>query len=438
MGSQMPRIAHSLASTSTPQPSRPRGSDCLSRIRDNLRSWPTLWRATRCSRPPSTPSSAIRPMSTSANSPRPHSRERIDALRERFRTARGNFDLYVLFIERALELLRPGGRCGLIIPEQMGHARLCPALPRAAAGAGDDRTRHRSCLTQRVLSRRPASIRTCSCSRKQPTAVRTIHWPRIVPQTVLVHAISLQSLDVESRVATQPLGELATLSCGTPAISAQRIAADCSMWKTPGKRDAPDLADFITSGNIDRYAIRLGNVRYLNRTYVRAAAAARFARADDRPSGGCSLAQDRHRRHVAAARSGLGRPRPGPRRASLCRQRVSGRSVLSARPAQLQAALVPLPTRFAAKRLGGGYLAINKGQLARLPIVVGTFIRVPSVRQRQSLQIVAATALGQAGSLPPTKPRSTGSSIELYRLTERRDRQRRGAFRGTRRGAGPA
>jgi len=58
-------------------------------------------------------------------------RERIDALRERYQTARGNFDLYVLFIERALELLRPGGRCGLIIPNKwatLDYARPCREL----------------------------------------------------------------------------------------------------------------------------------------------------------------------------------------------------------------------------------------------------------------------------------------------------------------------
>jgi SAM-dependent methyltransferase len=58
-------------------------------------------------------------------------RERIDELRKRYRMARGNFDLYVLFIERALGLLRPGGRCGLIIPNKwatLDYARPCREL----------------------------------------------------------------------------------------------------------------------------------------------------------------------------------------------------------------------------------------------------------------------------------------------------------------------
>src|SRR5439155_4522015 len=58
-------------------------------------------------------------------------RKRIEQLRQQFRTARGNFDLYVLFIERAIELLAPGGRCGLIIPNKwttLDYARLCREL----------------------------------------------------------------------------------------------------------------------------------------------------------------------------------------------------------------------------------------------------------------------------------------------------------------------
>src|SRR5206468_13066122 len=55
----------------------------------------------------------------------------MEALRTRFGTARGNFDLYALFIERAIELLRPGGRCGLIVPNKwatLDYARPCREL----------------------------------------------------------------------------------------------------------------------------------------------------------------------------------------------------------------------------------------------------------------------------------------------------------------------
>jgi len=72
-----------------------------------------------------------RPISTSDQLAKNLSREKIDQLRQRFRTARGNFDLYVIFIERAIELLRPGGRCGLIVPNKwatLDYARPCREL----------------------------------------------------------------------------------------------------------------------------------------------------------------------------------------------------------------------------------------------------------------------------------------------------------------------
>ncbi len=45
-------------------------------------------------------------------------RETRSLLRSRFRTARGPFDLHVPFVERALELLKPGGRLGVILPDK--------------------------------------------------------------------------------------------------------------------------------------------------------------------------------------------------------------------------------------------------------------------------------------------------------------------------------
>jgi len=52
-------------------------------------------------------------------------------LRERYRCARGAYDLYVLFLEKALELLRPGGRCGMVVPNKIAaaqYAQSCRSL----------------------------------------------------------------------------------------------------------------------------------------------------------------------------------------------------------------------------------------------------------------------------------------------------------------------
>src|SRR5205823_10313677 len=48
-------------------------------------------------------------------------------------------------------------------------------------------------------------------------------------------------------------------------------------------------------------------------------------------------------------------------------------------------------TRYAAKRLGGGYLAINKGQLARLPIRIIAPAARADQRRRARLTVLAAS-----------------------------------------------
>lgn len=46
-------------------------------------------------------------------------RSRRSALAQRYETARGNWDLASLFVERAIQLARPGGRIGLVLPRRL-------------------------------------------------------------------------------------------------------------------------------------------------------------------------------------------------------------------------------------------------------------------------------------------------------------------------------
>jgi adenine-specific DNA-methyltransferase len=74
-------------------------------------------------------------------------------------------------------------------------------------------------------------------------------------------------------------------------------------------------------------------------------------------------------------------------------------------------------TRFAAKRLAGGYLAINKGQLARLPIVVR------SLRERDRQRIEKLSELAAALSRDTSQRAAAHEAAidrlvyELYQLT---------------------
>jgi SAM-dependent methyltransferase len=302
-----------------------------------------------------------------------HSRDDIDALRRRFRTARGNFDLYVLFIERAIELLRPGGRCALVVPNKwatLDYARACRELlleqttiehiiDFSDARAFDEASVYPHVLVFKKASAYPGH------------AIHLRDFKQTHPQSIEQHRLSsaaihlASSLDVESRVPTLPLGEAAALSCGTAGYTAQKIARRL----TDGTNaEVADSTDFITSGSIDRYAIRFGRVRYLNHDY-------NWPRLPlDIPE--LSPAKRRLFKEPKIVIAGMSRRLEAAwdHRGLALGVQVFAASQFKIDPYYLLALLNSkllsflFATRFAAKRLGGGYLAINKGQLARLPI----------------------------------------------------------------------
>ena len=353
----------------------------------------------------------------------------IKRLRRRFRTARGNFDLYVLFIERGLALLKPGGRCGLIVPNKwatLDYARTCRELLLEQAtiehvvDLSNERVFAKANVYPHVLV-----FRKQPAARRHVLSFRSFDSPpvaatRRIPQCSLSPAAFSFSepLDVESRVATQPLGALARLSCGTAGYAAERIAR-CLRNATEGvpysavPYSAAE-ADFVTSGNIDRYAIRLGDVRYLGRTYERPRlplGAPEISPAKRRlfESPKIVLAGMSRRLEAAWDKRGLAL---GVQVFAASELRVEPFILLALLNSKLLSYL--FATRFAAKRLAGGYLAINKGQLARLPIVAGT-LRVPSLGKQ--LSRLGRLLTGQAGG-PPHETEADRLVYQLYQLTD--------------------
>src|SRR5206468_2586774 len=158
--------------------------------------------------------------------------EEIEALRQRFGTARGNFDLYALFIERAIDLLRPGGRCGLIVPNKwatLDYARPCRELLleqttiEQVIDFSDSRAFADASIYPHVLVFRKRPANKKHFVRFRP--FDEYHTQEIKQQALSSLAIHLAApLDVEARVATVPLGEVAKLACGTAGYMAQQIA----------------------------------------------------------------------------------------------------------------------------------------------------------------------------------------------------------------------
>ena len=79
---------------------------------------------------------------------------RSTRLRERYPHRPRQFRSLRAVHRAGLELLRPGGRCGLIVPNKWATLDYARPLPRAAAGADDDRARRRSVGTCASLPRR--------------------------------------------------------------------------------------------------------------------------------------------------------------------------------------------------------------------------------------------------------------------------------------------
>jgi len=349
--------------------------------------------------------------------------ERIAQLRQRYSTARGNFDLYVLFIERAIELLKPGGRCGLIIPGKwttLGYAEQCRKLlleqttieqvvdlsnVRAFDGA--------NVFPHVVIFRKePPDERHQLISRQFERGAIC----RVPQRSLNAAAIRLvPSIDVESRIPTRPLGELATIACGTAGYSAEKIARRLRDASSSSPV-AADEADFITSGNIDRYAIRLGNVRYLNRAYTRPRLPLNILELT------CAKRQLFTSPKIVIA--GMSRRLEA---AWDDRSLALGVQVYAASDCQVDPSyLLPVlnskllsflfATRYAAKRLSGGYLAINKLQLIQLPIAL------PSKTQLAKLADIGRqlhSSAKKAGAVSTSlDARADRRVYQLYHLTD--------------------
>ena len=265
---QLPRrrlASSSSAPTSIPRPSAWLGPP-LPTARLVLRRRPVR-RPLGQAGPRSTRSSAIRPMSTSANCAKCQPAEYLGQLRQRFRTARGNFDLYAPFVERAWELLAPGGRCGLIVPNKWATLDYARPLRELLLARSHDRARRRF-VGASASSPRPASIRTSWSSRNSR---------RPASHAVQYHVSELSSgccrsgCSRQRRSASPP-----SLDCRIPRRRPGRSASWQPLLRHarlfgPARgsgatrlgrarllpsRLAAKALDFITSGNIDRYAIR--------------------------------------------------------------------------------------------------------------------------------------------------------------------------------------
>jgi tRNA1(Val) A37 N6-methylase TrmN6 len=349
--------------------------------------------------------------------------QEVNRLRSHYRTARGNFDLYAVFIERAIELLAPGGRCGFVVPNKwatMDYARACRELLLSQTAVeqvvdlADCKAFAGASVYPQVLVFRKA----------KPSGRQVLQFSRFASsqrRAVRQSALSAtafqfgEALDVESRATVQPLGEVATISCGTAGYSAGRVAARL-VDPLPASAVPAQYKHFITSGCIQRYAIRLDGARYLKRDY-------RYPRL---PLEAPELTEAKRRMVLATKIVVAGMSRR--LEAAMDRRGLAlGVQVYAVYGAKidlyyllgvLNSKLLTylFATRYSGKRLGGGYFAINKGQLAGLPIrVMGAVERSDVKRQRRISELAWLAGQNTVG----VDAELDGLVYELFRLSSR-------------------
>jgi hypothetical protein len=215
---------------------------------------------------------------------------RREALHSRYRTARGSFDLAVPFVERALGLCRPGGRCGLVLPNKLLSAYYARTLrgwvaERAIIEALVDWTQYRPFEAEVypvtcVFRREPPQPGEPLCVYRAGDDVDTpapiwrgtqadLHGtPGAVWSGVLDPAWGVLC---GCLAGTIPLGEVATLSGGLVVREAYNLRP--AIYDALPGPVPPDAFKLLTSGLIRRYHSLWGRTpaRYLKRSYRRPA-----------------------------------------------------------------------------------------------------------------------------------------------------------------------
>lgn len=305
--------------------------------------------------------------------------------RMHFQSARGAYDLFVLFLERAWQLLAPGGRCGAIVPNKLAvldYAEPCRRLLTEQAElmwiADASRTRLFTAagvyplllgFRRQSLTGTPVEVVLIRSRDQlgdpQPPS-RMVSQGQFKAAPWRLHG----ELDVESRLATVPLGELADWHAGTAGFAATETAGLL--------READELpedeqaggrwAEFVVSGSIRPYRLSNGSVRFMKRRWRRPlldldspALSARRQRMYTQQKilvAGMS-------RGLAAAWDGRGRAL-GVQAYAATDLRADRLYLLALLNSSLLACLFQL--RFSGKRLAGGYFSINKSQLVQLPV----------------------------------------------------------------------
>jgi hypothetical protein len=347
-------------------------------------------------------------------------------------------------VEKAHDLLRTDGHFGMIVPNKIAaldYARACRELLMRETTIEEIT----DLSTLRVFEAAGIYPYLLFWRKRQPASshairVRSVQAMEDLPRgtaagSLLQSRLSAEDgfaihgwLDLEDRVPTVPLGKLARLHSGTTGFSARRMAESLV---EAAEVDDRDCFGFIVSGNIDRFRIDEGEVRFQHKDYDRPVLprdAAWLSDGKRRLYGEPKLviAGMTRRLEVAWDPGGLAL---GVQVYAAAELQEDSRYLLGILNSKLISHL--FRQRFAAKHLAGGYLAINKGQLQKIPV---RRIDAPrDARRRRLIRLVAerlalerqlagraatdeATRIGR--QISAAERRIDDIVFELYEVTE--------------------
>jgi hypothetical protein len=304
-------------------------------------------------------------------------------LQHRYPTARGSFDLCVPFVECAIGLCRPGGRCGLVLPNKLLAAEYARPLrvwltETVTVEAIIDASQQN--LFKTGVYPVAAIFRNTPPSPDQPLSIyRQSMMPHAGPSTP--RQADLNSAPRHSWSAiidpgwdmlrhcwrkAVPLGELATLASGLAVAEAYSLRP--AIFDAPEDGLPEDAFCLLTSGLIRRYTTTWGQTAatYLKTAYQRPA-----VRAASLPT--------RRRKQAAAPKlivAGMGKtPRAvvdhGQAQASVATTIILDTVwPLDALCALLNSQLVGRLCQaiFGGLALGGGHLRFGKPEMACIPL----------------------------------------------------------------------
>lgn len=211
-------------------------------------------------------------------------------LRETYRCAQGSFDLYMLFVERAFELLAPQGIAGMLIPNRwttaqyakpgrellLKQTQLHEVLDLSSLALFDQADVYPQIILfqkQPPTAESKVRFQTISSASELGRLLRDSE-PTLLQSELSSKRISFAASEVSiapllTRVATQPLSQRARLVSGMSGFASQHLlAATQEADSAEAKQLAEDSAcPLVVSGNLDRYHIRPGNVRYIKHDF---------------------------------------------------------------------------------------------------------------------------------------------------------------------------